>query len=315
MGKSTVRAYRRVVVYLQRVHVRSHALPARPRLLCTAQPDGAGGGAVWLLSSALFAQPPPPSNPHPPTHTHVWGRSGAGSRLPGAGGADFPVGICQVRVCAARRAPRRAPRVIYYLSPRRQRCGSGAAASKPWRRRRRRREGRGGSGGSSGGVPEQRRGRPAARRSLLPGVRRERGEERLVLGLRGSSRLEMRWRARNLPLRAVRFGGARGGRWLSACVLAVRGGGDEAPGTDGHILTEDLHNAQPDICPGRAAGALIVQFGAVETQLCCSGTHVRPCSVLLLLSIFCSKSPRCDLVICIGCSSVESPYGKLGGLR
>lgn len=75
----------------------------------------------------------------------VWGRLGAGSRLPGAGGDDFPVGICQVRVCAARRAPRLAPRVIYYLSPRRQRCGSGAAASNPRRR------------GDRRGVPEQQR--------------------------------------------------------------------------------------------------------------------------------------------------------------
>lgn len=52
-----------------------------------------------------------------------------------------------------------------------------------------------------------------------------------------------------------------------ALSLAVRGGGAEAPGTDGHILTQGLHDAQPDICPGRAAGTSIVQFGVGETQL------------------------------------------------
>lgn len=114
-----------------------------------ARLDGAGGGAGWLLRSS--SRHPPPSFPPSPSLL-VWGRVGAGSRLPGAGGDDFPVGICQVRVCAARRAPRLAPRVIYYLSPRRQRCGSGAAASNPRRRR-----------GTSRGGSRAATGRPAGR--------------------------------------------------------------------------------------------------------------------------------------------------------
>lgn len=102
----------------------------RPLRSPSPSPSPAPSGRCW---PGLFAQPPP---------------AGAGSRLPGAGGAAFPAGICRVRGCAARRAPRLAPRVIYCLAPRRQRCGSGAAASNPRRRR-----------GTRRGVPEKRRGR------------------------------------------------------------------------------------------------------------------------------------------------------------
>lgn len=123
--------------------------PAPPPAPAAATPGGAArrGSTGRAAGPAGSCEPQClRSHPFPPLPPLVWGRVGAGSRLPGAGGDDFPVGICQVRVCAARRAPRLAPRVIYYLSPRRQRCGSGAAASNPRRRR-----------GTRRGVPEQRR--------------------------------------------------------------------------------------------------------------------------------------------------------------